>query len=109
MKKEIKIQFDYLNGPLWKDKFNVKTGEWTTGIPCVDDDKALQVLNDEAGKMYESLYSFNTGGRGCQFDYDKYIQIKKQLLSIVQTIIDRLEAINDGTFVVADKATKSLL
>ncbi len=109
MKKEIKIQFDYLNGPLWKDKLNVKTGEWTTGIPSIDNDKALQVLNDEAEKMYESLYSFNDDDSGCQFNNDKFIQIKAQLLSIVQTIIERLAALNDGTFVVIDKATKSLL
>ena len=59
--------------------------------------------------MYESLYSFNNDNSGCQFNNDKYSQIKSQLLSIVQTIIERLAVINDGTFVVVDKATKSLL
>ena len=108
MKNEIKIQFDYLNGPIWKDKLNIKTGELTTGIPCIDDDKALQVLNDEARKIYESLYSFDGDNSGCQFDNAKFFQIKAQLLSIVQTIIARLETINDGSFVVIDKATETL-
>ena len=102
MKKEIKIQFDYLNGPLWKDILNVKTGEWTTGISCIDNDKAIQVLNDEAEKMYESLYSFDNNDGGCHFNNDRFSQIKTQLLSIVQTIIERLSAINDGTFVVVE-------
>lgn len=109
MKKEVKIQFDYGNGPLWKDKFNVKTGEWATGVPCIDNDKTLQALNDEAQKMFESLYSFNNKDGECQFNNDRFTQIKAQLLSIAQTIIDRLADINDGTFVVVDKATKSLL
>ena len=106
--KEIKIQLDYSNGPLWKDSLNVKTGELTTGISVIDNDKAIQILNDEAEKMYESLYSFNSENNGFQFNNDKFHQIKSQLLSIVQTIINRLSAINDGSFTVIDKATKML-
>ena len=106
--KEIKIQFDYLHGPLWKEKLDVKTGEWSTGIPCIDEDKAIQLLNDEAEKMYGSLFLFNDGTDGCRFDEDRFIQIKPELLSIVQTIIDRLSLINDGTYVVIDKATEVL-
>lgn len=106
--KEVKIQFDYLNGPLWKEKLDIKTGKWSTGIPCIDEDKAIQLLNDEAEKMYGTLYSFNDGAQGCQFDNDRFIQIKAQLLSIVQTIIARLYVINDGTFTVIDKATQTL-
>ena len=106
--KEVNIQFDYLNGPLWKEKLDIKTGKWSTGIPCIDEDETIQLLNDEAGKMYGALYSFEDGAHGCQFDNDRFIQIKAELLSIVQTIISRLSAINDGTFVVVDKATQTL-
>jgi len=107
--REIKIQFDYLQGPLWKERFNAKTGEWSTGIPCIDNDKAIQLLNDEAEKMYESLYSFAPGTQGCQFNRDRFEQIKPPLLSIVQTIVDRLSVINDGSYIVVDKATKNLM
>ena len=107
--KEIKIQFDYLNGPLWKEKLDVKTGRWTTGVPCIDEDKAIQILNDEAERMYESLYAFNAETKGCQFNNDRFVQIKTQLLSIVQTLISRLSSINDGSFVVIDKATQTLI
>ncbi len=106
--KEVKIQFDYLNGPLWKERLDIKTGKWSTGIPCVDEDKAIQLLNDEAEKMYGALYSFDDEAHGCQFDNDRFAQIKAQLLSIVQTIIARLYVINDGTFTVIDKATQTL-
>ncbi len=109
MMKEIKIQFDYLNGPLWKDRFDIKTSKWSTGIACIDEDKAIQILNDEAERMYEALYVFNAETKGCQFNNDGFDQIKAQLLSIVQTIISRLSAINDGSFVVVDKATQTLI
>ena len=104
--KEIKIQFDYLNGPLWKDKVN-QFGELITGIPCIDNDKAVQTLNDEAERMYDSLYSFDSSN-SCVFNNEKFYQIKSQLLSLVQTLIVRLNTLNDGTFTIIDKATKIL-
>ena len=97
--KEIKIQFDYLNGPLWKDKVN-QFGELITGIPCIDNDKAVQTLNDEAERMYDSLYSFDSSN-SCVFNNEKFYQIKSQLLSLVQTLIVRLNTLNDGTFKIA--------
>ena len=106
--KELVIQFDYLNGPLWKDKFDIETGEWTTGITCVDNDAAIQILNAEAGKMYESLYSFDSYGKGCVFNSEKFNQIKSSLKAIVETIVDRLSTINDGSYVVIDRATTML-
>ncbi len=109
MKKEIKIQFDYLNGPLWKDRLDVKTGKWATGIPSIDNDKAIQVLDSEAGKMYESLYSFGTDDNACSFDDSRFDQMKASLLSLVQTMLSRLAELNDGSFIVVDKATKMLV
>ena len=109
MQREIKIQFDYLHGPLWKERFNANTGEWSTGILCIDNDKAIQLLNDEAERMYEFLYSFTPGTQGCQFNRDRFEQIKPQLLSIVQNMVDHLFAINDGSYIVVDKATKILM
>ena len=109
MKKEVKIQFDYLNGPIWKDKVNANTGKLITGIPCIDNDQELQSLNDEALGMFASLYSFNDGGESCRFDRDKYCQIKPQLLVIAERIISRLQIINDSSFVIADKISDTLL
>ena len=105
--KEIKIKLDYGNGPIWKDHTNPVTGELDTGVPCVDEDKALQVLNDEAQRMYNSLYSFDAEN-ACQFDEESFIKFKKPLLSIVQTIIMRLEMINDGSFSITDEASDEL-
>lgn len=96
--KEVKIQFDYLHGPIWKEVFDAKTGEWSTGIACIDNDDLLQRLNTEAQKPYESLFSFESGSNGCRFDSERYARIKSQLLTLAQTIVDRLNEINDGTY-----------
>ena len=89
--------------------YDIKTGKWLTGISCIDEDNAIQILNNEAMEMYETLYSFNTENQGCQFNSDRFIQIKPQLHSIVQSIISRLSVINDGSFIVIDNATQTLI
>ncbi len=104
--KEVKIEFDYLHGPIWKEKLNVKTGKWSTGISCIDNDSFIQSLNDKAAMIYESLYSFDTE---CVFDNEEFDRVKGQLLDLVQKIISHLDEINDGSFVVIDKASDMLL
>ncbi len=104
--KQVVIQFDYLHGPLWKDNYDALTGEWSTGIPCIDNNEEIQELNDKAEELYESLYSF--GGDGCCFDDRKYVEVKPQLLTMARKIIDILSDINDGTFVVIDKISETL-
>jgi len=96
--KEIKIQFDYLHGPLWKDVFDAETGEWRTGMSCVDNDETIQKLNDEAQELYESLYSFDPGSGGCRFDTERLSQIRSRLLSLARALVDRLNTLNDGSF-----------
>ena len=48
--KTLKISLDFLAGPLWKDEFI--DGELRTGIPVIDNDKALQTLNDQICELY---------------------------------------------------------
>ncbi len=106
--KTVRIRFDYLNGPLWKGRFDMKAGGLTTGVPAIDGDEELRALDREAGMLYESLYSFGSKGGGCAFDRDRFEEIKPSLLSLVRAILDRLADINDGTFVVLDEATGML-
>ena len=53
---KLRIIFDFSHGPIWKDKYDIATGEWSTGIEVIDNDKALSILNEEAEKEYSSLY-----------------------------------------------------
>ena len=55
---KLRIIFDFSHGPIWKDKYDIATGEWSTGIEVIDNDKALSILNDEVEKEYSSLYFF---------------------------------------------------
>ncbi len=105
--KEIKIKFDFDHGPIWKDRFDVATGTWSTGITVVDNDKALAVLNDAAQAEYASLYSFNANGKFC-FHQEMFEEKRQSLLSLVQTIVLRANAINDGSYTVIDEETPRL-
>lgn len=105
--KTIKIKFDYTHGPIWKDHFDPVTGEWSTGVAVIDQDKALQLLNAEASRIYSSFYSFD-GTEACSFDQVAYNAHKQELLSIIQTIILRLTIINDGSYCIVDEETGKL-
>lgn len=48
--KEIKIKLDYSHGPIWKEKFDVITGEWSTGIDIIDND-AYIVIDEETKNL----------------------------------------------------------
>lgn len=104
--KKIHIKLDYSHGPIWKDHFDIVTGEWSTGIKIIDEDTALQVLNDKAESLYSSLYSFENG---FLFDEKGFESIKPALLSLIQTILMRLNEINDGSYVVNDEEVSELL
>ncbi len=106
-KKYVRIKFDYLYGPVWKDKINIKTGKHCTGIDIIDNDLKIEELNDEFIKKYACLYVFEAP-EGCRFDSKGFEEIKPELLSIIQSIITRLGIINDGSFVVIDEATTEL-
>ena len=87
--KELRIKFDFSHGPIWKDKYDISTGEWSTGIAIVDNDKALAVLNEEAEKEYFSLYSFDEKGNLNFYDIT-FLNKKDNLLFFLQTIMFRL-------------------
>lgn len=107
-KKKIKIQYDFSHGPLWKDVFNEVTGEFSTGIEVLDNDKALAILNKEAAKEYATLYSIDTNGKPVDFDEATFNTLKPTLLSLTQAIISRIEFLNDGSFEILDLATEDL-
>lgn len=106
--KNIRIKYDFSHGPIWKDVLDLNTGKWSTGISVIDNDMALSVLDEKAEKEYTSLYSFDNDGV-LHFNDKMYKQKKNNLLSLIQTIILRINALNDGTYVVVDEETPKLL
>jgi len=102
---ELRIKFDFSHGPIWKDKYDITTGKWSTGIDVIDNDKALAILNEEAEKEYSSLYSFDKDGI-LKFDAQAFESKKESLLSLIQTIILRINSL--GSFNIIDEESKRL-
>ena len=106
--KELRIKFDFSHGPIWKNKFDLVTGDWSTGIAAIDNDKILNSLNDQVQKEYTSLYSFDKDGRFV-FDEKAFEQKREHLASSIKTIISRANELNDGSFEIVDEETEKLL
>lgn len=105
-KQVIKIQLDYLQGPIWMS--DIETGEPLTGIDLIDNDPKLREPNRRAGQMFSSYYKFDTHDVPCWFNHEKEKAEKYIMLDLIAQIVARLEEINDGSFVVEDLETERL-
>ena len=104
MKQTIKIQLDYLQGPIWIS--DVETGQPLTGISIIDNDKKLQEINFEISNLYSGYYEFDSHDQPCWFNKEKEKEDKFKMLSLLNKLNERLNEINDGTFVVEDLETE---
>ncbi len=105
-KEEVKLMFDYLQGPIWISDF--ETGEPLTGIEIIDNDKVLPELNLRCSKLYSECYEFDTDNQPCTFNKELAKKNKKEILELLAKINDRLKKINDGSYYVLDLATKEI-
>ena len=105
-KQILKIQLDYLQGPIWIS--DVETGEPLTGIEVVDKDSILKGLNFKAGQMFSSYYEFDSHDVPCWFNHEREKAEKEIMLDLIAKIIARLNEINDGSFVVEDLESERL-
>ena len=105
--KELKIKFDFSHGPIWKNRYDASSGQWSTGIDIIDNDATLIELNEEAQREYSSLYSFDKDG-ALNFDNQAFNEKKGELLSLIQAIIQRVESLNDGSILIVDEETSNL-
>ena len=103
--KEVKIKLDFSNGPIWQT-YDFNKDEWYTGIDVIDNNKKLMELNNKIQEEYNSLYSFENGG--CTFDQELFEEKKEYLISSINSIIDILNQINDGSYTVIDEETEFL-
>lgn len=101
--KTLKISPDFLAGPLWKDEFI--DGETRTGIPVIDNDAALQALNDQIGELYDSYFEFDSPDQACWFNEEQEKADKPLMLELLGKLNARIAELNDGPFVVDDQET----
>lgn len=99
----LKISLDFLAGPLWKDEFI--DGKAKTGIPAIDNDEALQTLNDQICELYSSYYEFDSHDMPCWFNGEKEKADKPRMLALLGKLNARIDELNDGSFVVDDQET----
>lgn len=88
---------------MWKDEFI--DGELRTGIPAIDNYKALQALNNQICELYSSCYEFDSHDLPCWFNEEKEKADKPRMLELLGKFNARIAELNDGSFVVDDQET----
>lgn len=106
--KTVKLCFDFLNGPIWKDVYSAKKDTLITGIEIIDNDDELQRINAAIQEKYSSFYIFNGENTSCHFDEEAFKAYSQELLSMMELLNKRLREINDGTYIVEDHITPSI-
>lgn len=107
MKKKIKIMLDFFQGPIWLS--DAQTGEPMTGISVIDTDPVVRELNRKCGDLFFCYYNFDDPDLPCVFDYEREKREKTVMLEMITQLVNRLEEINDGTFVIEDMETERLM
>ena len=107
MSKDIvKIQLDFNQGPIWIS--DVETGQPMTGIDIIDNDEKLRKINFEISTLYSSYYEFDSHDQACWFNEEQEKKDKIKMLSLLKQLLDRLNELNDGSFIVEDYETERL-
>lgn len=101
----VKLMNEFLHGSVWvynSDEIALYR------YPPIDNDPVISALNSEAMEMFAGYYEFDSHGMPCWFDHVKEKQEAPKMLGLIQKIIDRLNEINDGSFVIDDCETERL-
>jgi len=103
--KNVKLDLDYLSGPIWGEIYSVELHKSITGIQIIDDDKILQELHNQIQDLFLTYYDFDTNGQTCLFNKEKQKADKDKMLELVNKLKLRLNEINDGSFEIEDLIT----
>ncbi len=103
----VKLENEFLCGAIW---VLGEDGITTEGkLPLVEDDPVVLELNKEIAEMYDSYFEFDSHDQGCWFNEAQRKADREKMLSLLARLRVRLEEINDGSLVVVDYETPSLL
>lgn len=101
----IKIKNEFLHGPIWVYS---SEGKLTSYFPVVYNDVTITDLCNRVNQLFSSYYKLNVNGEPCDFNFEQEKADKNKMLSMIEAIVNRLEKINDGTFIVDDFETPRL-
>ncbi len=105
--KIIKLELDFLNGPIVKDVFSTSKNKLVTGIDIIDNDSELNDLNEKASALYSSFYEFDED-EVCRFNSTIAKEHLNELKELIAKIKGRLNILNDGSFVLHDMISAQL-
>lgn len=105
--KIIKLELDFLNGPIVKDVFSTSKNKLITGIDIIDNDFELNDLNEKASALYSSFYEFDKD-EACTFNSTIAKEHLNELKELITKIKVRLNVLNDGSFELNDMISDQL-
>ena len=105
--KMIKLELDFLIGPIIKDVFSASKNKLVTGIDIIDNDLELNDLNDKTSTLYSSFYEFDKD-EACRFNNTLAKEHLDELKELIEKIKNKLNTLNDGTFKLNDIVTEQL-
>lgn len=105
--KTLKLELDFLIGPIVKDVFSASKNKLITGVEVIDNDLELNELNEKASALYSSFYEFDED-EACRFDSTIAKEHLDELKELITKIKTRLNIINDGSFELSDMITDQL-
>jgi hypothetical protein len=100
----VKIMNEFIHSPIW-----VYDGDYITDEPTlIANDSELQDLCIKAENMFSSYYDFSSHDEPCRFIREKEKAEKNIMLDLVSRIKDRLNELNDGSYIIEDLETERL-
>ena len=105
--KTLKLELDFLMGPIVKDVFSASKNKLITGVEVIDNDLELNELNEKASALYSSFYEFDED-EACRFDSTIAKEHLVELKELITKIKTRLNILNDGSFELSDMITDQL-
>ena len=102
----VKIMLDYLQGPIWTS--DVETGTPQTGIAVIDENEEIRQLNFKIQDLYDGYYEFNSHDQPCWFNKEQEKADKEKMLAMITELINLLNKVNDGSFVIDDQETERI-
>ncbi len=105
--KTLKLELDFLIGPIVKDVFSASKNKLVTGVEVIDNDLELNELNEKASALYSSFYEFDED-EACRFNSTIAKEHLDELKELITKIKNRLNALNDGSFELSDMITDQL-
>lgn len=99
----IKLMNEFMHGVIW-----VYEDDVSSYYDLIDNDEILKRLNKETEDLYNSYFEFDSHNSPCWFNEDLEKTNKDKMLFLINQIKQRLDELNDGSFLVEDYETEHL-